>query len=232
MTIIYAHISDDSQVLVADRRLTRADGTIVAEDEYKLVLYKNVAQGYQVGVAVTGLARDGYRHNTCKWLLDILPATLIEDVSVGAGLDMFAAACTDCLARLRVATPLTATTFVFCGTMTRLASHLLNDRIHLVGVVSVSDKFIRQGTVRAIPDFCSSRTAGIQKMRHRRGRLVVRRPFISSNSNADGSTDDGIPLRKARENRWQRQLSGRIYTRDAVRATLLFMVKKFLWLRK
>lgn len=69
MTLIITALADDAVVQVSDRRLTRADGSVVAEDANKAICF-DCADAH-VSLAYTGLASIGTTR-TDHWLVELL----------------------------------------------------------------------------------------------------------------------------------------------------------------
>jgi len=119
MTLILAAATSEHQIIVADRRQVRIAGRRsgeIVDSEYKIVRYVNFAQGYQCGIAFTGLAQaDSFL--TLDWLMGVLPKTLRSGLDIWCGVDELARVCTRELARVmgRVRPEHRKLTLVVCG---------------------------------------------------------------------------------------------------------------------
>lgn len=87
MTLLIASAANESQIVLADRRLVdAASHTLIDDAEYKILNYQNVGQNYQCGVAYTGLARYG-SFSTIDWLMDALPRGLDSSTDLSFAID-------------------------------------------------------------------------------------------------------------------------------------------------
>ena len=104
MTLIVTSFACGEAIVVADRRLTDANGRIGTDRTYKLLNYVNPDQGYRCVVGFTGLTTFG-SFRTIDWLATVLPSTLTPTIPLYDGLLLFTTACTERFARIRPPDP-------------------------------------------------------------------------------------------------------------------------------
>jgi hypothetical protein len=113
MTLILSLTNTQHSILVADRRLTFADGSIKTDEQTKLATV--TCSDGRFGVAFSGLAEYGGLR-TESWLLDQLVKLGPPDFRIRSILGRFREAATDRWSKIAVADPaMKRTSFVFSG---------------------------------------------------------------------------------------------------------------------
>jgi hypothetical protein len=113
MTLILSLTNTQNSILVSDRRLTYADGSIKTDEQTKLATW--ICADGRFGVAFSGLAEYGGLR-TESWLLDQLFELGPPDFQAPSMLSRFRQAATDRWRRIKVDNPAAKrTSFVFSG---------------------------------------------------------------------------------------------------------------------
>lgn len=123
MTLIIASATHKTQLLVADRQVTRADGRILNDTAYKIIQYVNHGQDYQCAVAYTGLAQVPGQ-GTLDWLMDILPTAMDSSTDLYFAIDNLRTTCTKELIPRMQSIPrrYRGITIVLCGRYNRFGA--------------------------------------------------------------------------------------------------------------
>lgn len=123
MTLIIASATHETQLIVADRQVTREDGLIVDDSAYKIIYYVNHGQDYQCAVAYTGLAQVS-QQTTLDWLMDVLPTAMDSSTDLYFAIGNLTRACNNEFTPGAQSIPrrLRGLTIVLCGRYNRFGA--------------------------------------------------------------------------------------------------------------
>jgi len=118
MTLLIGYIDHNSQIVVADRRLSYGNGIMKDDEAYKMINYVNRKQRYTFTAAYTGLAESG-TFKTLEWFMKVLPKTLTSDKDVKLGIDTLTSECSKIIGSLPLSQDQRSLTFLLCGRYNR-----------------------------------------------------------------------------------------------------------------